>query len=397
MTVRRARRHRIALAPLGLKSTRPRAALAAAVILGCAAGAWRPGAVGAEEYSILTGSTVVGSDAGHPTGTRGDEPTPLGATDLVVESAFFFKTLEIFAVPGVLGETYTGYRVPLRLRHRANAQLTFELGAVLGHDLGDDDPLNVVRPLVRLAYEPRPRIHVLAGTILPTHWMHDAMLDDVRRFNAEVEQGFQLRIDRPRLKQDTWLNWRVREQAVRAEEFEIGSAWRWLPWGGRLGADAQFLWTHAGGQVSASGRIDQNLVYLLGASAGSAVPDASGVLPTPGWRLLWNWLYDRQETDSVPLHEGFGSEAAARLDLGLGRDLRARVFCSRWWGRGLEASLGDPLYGLRNYEQLGVNLVAAAAGGGLLVEAGFVRQWTGEGRNLTYQLTMTWGQAFGLK
>jgi len=51
---------------------------------------------------------------------------------------------------------------------------------------------------------------------------------------------------------------------------------------------------------------------------------------------------------------------------------------------------------LDKYNQLGTNLLFNVGGDHLFIEAGFVNQWTGEVSNLTYQLSMVWGEDFSL-
>jgi len=346
----------------------------------------------AEEFSIVDQSTVVGRNTGYPTGTPLQGATPVGKTDLVVETAFFFKTLELFDVDHVLGETFTGSRIPIRLRYRPRPDLTVELGAMLGHDFGDDDRLNIAAPLVRLAYEPAADVFVLGGTLLPTHWIHDAILDDVQKFRTDVEHGFQLRTDRPWLKNDTWLNWRVREQGVRAEEFEIGLSNQLRLWHDVLWLDTQFMWAHAGGQISESDRVEQNLVYLGGISVGTAQP--LGLAWLEQLRAGAWYCYSRDETNSSRLVEGYGRDYLLSADLRMLPHVLLRPFAGVFRGDDFIATRGDPLYFLDEYSQLGGNLLFSLAGGDLGVEAGFVKQWTDGVDNLSYQLCFVWGQAF---
>ncbi len=346
------------------------------------------GTAPAQEASIIAGSTLIGVNAGVPTGCPGQGFPEVGHLDLALETAVIFKNLELFSLPGILGETHFLYLEAPRLRYRAADNLTVEVGALLGHNLGDDTPLDIHRPLLRLIHTAMPGVYVIAGTLFPTHWIHDGILDDVQKLRTEVEEGFQLRVDRVHYQEDTWLNWRVREGVVRAEEFEIASCQRLRVWGGRLQGEGQFMWSHAGGQISSSGRVEQDLMYLAGASLGSR--------GTAGLRVGYNHLYSRNDSDRKPMTTGGGQEVWGFMELGLGPAVAARLAGSRFWGDGLESGRGDPLYGLDDYSQLGINLLLKPRGTGLGIEAGFVKQWTDEVRNLTYQLTMTWGRAFSL-
>jgi hypothetical protein len=176
------------------------------------------GSARSQEYSIIPDSTVIGRNFGYPSGTPIQGQTPVGEIDLVLETVVFFKNLELTGFDSstnINGETFFGFLLPVRGRYRAHDQLTFEVGAVVGQDFGDEDALNIAEPLVRLVYEPTEGVFLIAGTILPTHWIHDAMLDDVQKFRINAEQGFQIRADVSWLKNDTWINWRVRESDIR--------------------------------------------------------------------------------------------------------------------------------------------------------------------------------------
>ncbi len=347
----------------------------------------------AQETSIIPGSTLTGANVGVPTGDPDRGLPATGGLDMAVETAVVFKNLELFSLPDILGRTYFLYLAAPRLRYRAADDLFLEAGVLAGRNLGDDAPLDIHRPLLRLVHRALPGVQAIAGTLYSTHWIHDAILDDVQKFRTEVEEGFQLRTDRARYQEDTWLNWRVREGEVRAEEFEIASCQRLRLCRDVLHLDGQFMWSHAGGQISSSGEVKQNLMYLAGASLGT--PGDPGREPLGG-RLGYNHLYSRDDSDTKPLTTGGGKELWGRLDLQPRRGLLVRLGGSRWWGDGLESGRGDPLYGLNDYSQLGVNLLLQPVGTGLAVEAGFVKQWTDAHRNLTYQLTMTWGRSFSL-
>jgi len=344
--------------------------------------------VRAEEYSAINGGTAMGSSYGAP------KYGEVGELSLITEMAFFFKTLEIFRLQHMEGETFTGYRLPLRLQYNPRHDLSLELGVVLGHDFGDDDRLNETAPLVRLVYEPSPGLFIIGGTLIPTHWIHDAFQDDVQKFRTDVEQGFQLRADQSWLKNDTWLNWRVREEVVEAEEFEIGLSNQFRLFNDMLRLDNQFMWTHAGGQVSSSGRIEQNLIFLAGLSVGTRKP--------LGWdlceelRLGYAWLYSREENDHSGLVKGFGRAYTAHADFRVMQHFIIRTFGEIFEGRDFISTLGDPLYRLDKYNQLGTNLLFNVGADHLFIEVGFVNQWTDDVSNLTYQVSMVWGDGFRL-
>ena len=210
----------------------------------------------AELYSHLEDSTVVGRNFGYESGTPEQGHPPVGTVEFVPELAVFMENIE--KIDTVRGRTFIGFFTPTRFRYRASEIVTVELGALLGHDFGDDNELDIAEPILRLVAEPIDDVYLVGGTILPTHWIHDALLDDTQRLQGN-EQGFQVRVDRETLKLDTWVNWRIRETRIRPEEFEIGTAFQLRPDAKLLDGlqiDGQVFWSHVGGQQNDTNRVE---------------------------------------------------------------------------------------------------------------------------------------------
>jgi hypothetical protein len=250
--------------------------------------------------------------------------------------------MELFGLDEVEGETLFGVLLPLRFQYRADARLQFELGAILGADYGDSKRVNVTEPLVRLTYSPSPEVYVVAGTIHPTHWIHDALVDDTNKLRGRAEQGVQLRVDRAHFKQDVWVNWRIREERVRAEEFEIALANQLRLLDDTLWLDAQGIWSHAGGQISLDDRLEHSIGFLVGASLGCGPSFA--LIPIEEARLSARYLYSIESGRGIERDTGSGWEVAASTTIPIGETKAARIHASYFSGHGLEAERGDPLY-----------------------------------------------------
>lgn len=355
----------------------------------------------AQEFSIITDSTVIGRNWGYPTGTPHprNEENPLGETradnlDLAVETAFFLKNLELTGFPdstGIDGETFFGFLAPVRLRYRAGERLTIEGGAVLGQNFGDEDSLDIAEPLVRLVYEPVKGVYVIAGTILPTHPIHDAILDDANVFR-ETQQGFQVRVDREHWKNDLWINWRVREDEFTAEEFEVGNATQLRFW--YLRADGQFLWYHVGGQQNDDDRVENRVAGMLGASVGTAdmfihnYPDWLGDVRIGARYLASN-------DDTLADESGSGFEAFAHADFHPHEQATLRAFASHFEGDDYAGARGDPLYSLDDYSQAGLTALLYLHEG-LRVEGTAVLQHNENELNYTFAINLVWGRSFNI-
>ncbi len=375
-----------------------------AVVLGVV---WWSAVAFAQEYSILTESTIIGRNYGYPTGTpdpdRKDDPTGRTAVkklEVVTEVALFAKNLEISGFNNVKGETFIGFLAPVRFRYRAAEEVTIEAGAVVGHRWGDrEESLDLTEPLVRVAYEAWEDIYIIGGTIIPTHAIHDALLDDVQRFRESAEQGFQFRADTEHWKQDTWINWRVREDTMRAEEFEVGSLTQFRFWDG-VRVDGQMLWGHVGGQLNSANRVENNPVFMGGASYG-----------IPGTRVSESltWIEDARvgasafwsRDDTLAARTGTSDktgtawEVAANVDTRPSEKVLLRFFGGYFDGDNFSALRGDPLYGLDHYGQIGSTAVFALPGG-LHAEAMVVLQKNEDRTNYSFAVNLTWGKGWGI-
>ncbi len=350
----------------------------------------------AADYSILSESTVIGRNYGLPGVGPGVPKTPVGEVDVLIETAWYFKNMELLGLDTINGETLYGVLVPMRFLYRQSSDLQIEIGAVLGQDFGDSDRLSTTDPLFRLSYEPTDDVFIIAGTILPTHWIHDAILDDTWKLRGPVEQGFQLRVDRRRFKTDTWINWRVKESQWDPEEFEIASSNQLRFFDEGLWLDLQAMWSHVGGQITLSERLENNLSYNAGASWGVDSIEAMGLLS--GFRIGGHLLYTRVDGRNLDTETGHGWEVTGALDFDLPFDILGRIDASYFSGNDVRTFRGDSLYWLDNYTQFGGVLVFKPLTG-IQIETGIAGQHTDSELNFSYWVNITWGGAFktGLK
>lgn len=348
----------------------------------------------AGEYSISDFSSVIGRNTGYPSGTTVQGMTKTGNLDLIVETTVYAKNLELVGVD-IEGETFIGSISPLRLRYRPHEQLTLEAGALLGYDFGDGGDYDEVEPILRIVYQPGAHTYAVAGTIIRTHSIHDALYDDSSAFNENAEQGFQFRADYDNFKQDFWINWRIREEETVSERFDTASVTQLLI--GDFLIDAQLLLRHTGGQKNNEDRVDFNTVYLIGGSYGFWKERPIPVLKTlEEVRVGAYYIGDHDSPDdqtSIDTTQGSGVEGSIVIRTKPSDDADVHIFGSYFSGDDLISRAGDPIYAKDEYIQMGSNLILHLSGG-LMFELGVVGQFIDGTFTHTEQMYFTWGKGF---
>ena len=384
----------VAASPVGGRRRRSTCRLFLVAVLACLSA----GLAGADEFSLIQTSTVIGRNYGYPSGTPSSGLTQVGNFDIVLETAVFFKNLELVGrVPvnaGIEGETFTGFLLPLRARYRPAASVVVEFGALLGQNYGDLHTIDVADPLLRLGWLAANGLYVIGGTIFPTHWIHDAVYDDVQRLRFGAEQGLQLRADLSWFKHDTWVNWRVRESGNTAEEFMVGTTSEFRLFSDLLRLGGQVFWAHTGGQQNSTYRIEHNLIFLGNASLGYSL--ANDTRRVADLRAGVNLMSSLDEGRDLPVLRGDGHEFFGAIDAYPWNEVtRLRLNGSWFYGDEFLSRFGDPLYSLPDYNQIGVTALFELPSG-LSFEIAFSAQTTDGDLNYTYHVNFSWGAGFGL-
>jgi hypothetical protein len=348
------------------------------------------------EFPMTDDSTVIGRNYGYPSGTPETGHTETGNLDFVAETTIHAKNLELIDV-GIDGQTYIGFFSPLRLRYRAHEKLTLEGGALVGYDFGDGEDVDDVEPILRLVYEPEENAFIIAGTIIRTHAMHDAILDDIAAFNENAEQGLQFRADFKNFKQDLWVNWRLKETSARSERFDSGAVTQ-LRFGD-LRLDAQLLFRHTGGQKNVEDKVEHNVAYAGGGSYGFAhnvsIPFFNNIEEI---RIGAHYIGNHEVPDdksALDNTDGSGIEGNIDIDMKPSADLKLKVFLSYFKADELVARAGDPLYSRDEYFQVGTNALFKLPAG-LRIEIGVTGQFIHGKFTHTEQLYFSWGRGFNL-
>jgi hypothetical protein len=346
----------------------------------------------AYEFPAFTQSTVAGSNTGYPDGVSGQSQPVAGSLDLVAETLFFMKNLEF---PDI-GRTFIGYRAPLRFRYRAHDSLTLEAGVNLGHNYGDEDQLYATDPLVRLVFEPTQDVYVVAGSLISTHPIHDALFDDAYVYQQGAEQGLQLRVDGRRFKQDLWVNWKQRETATRPEKLDFGSVSQWR--NGGFWLDGQLFGVHTGGQLNNPDNpvahvVDLNIGLLVGGSYGWRFEQRLREIRVGAYYLFDS---DKPDPDSAQDNStASGVELRVNFDTRPTENTDLNVFASYYNGDALLIREGDPLYRNKEYAQLGTSALFKLPAG-LQVNLGFTLHYYDDTFGHSEEIYFSWARAFNL-
>ena len=357
--------------------------LASALLVACDA----PSRSLQDRAPFRSDSTIVGTGFQVPTGGA-LEPAREGELAFVAEVTTFIDELGIggHRDDALEGETLIGVYAPLRFRYGTSDEVHVEAGALVGHNYGDDKGVDVTEPLFRLVYEPREDLAFVAGTIFPTHRVHEALLDDEVRLRDPVEEGIQLLHDGERWQQDFWLDWRIREEDDRREVFDVGNVSRVRV--GPVWLDGQLLWFHAGGQKNSVSGVENNTTLLGGASLPLALNESTELTSRVAF------LHTDEDGD-VEDFTGNGVEGRLELRRVLSSKSGFEAFVSYYQGDELQTRRGDPLFRLNDYAQLGARYHHEAAGG-LRVDLEALLSFAESEMDYRFAILFSWGQVFRL-
>lgn len=346
-----------------------------------------PSAV-AQDQSLIDTSETLGQTYGRPPNA---EALMDGETDIAIDLDIFFKNLELINLGELEGQTFFGAIVPVRIRHALSEALQVELGVVAGHDFGEDEALSDVDPWARVSYSADNDVYLIAGTLVRTHWAHQALLDDTIRFQDLTEQGFQIRADRDSFKHDSWINWRIKEGAIRAEEFEVGTTSQIRLFDDVLRLDGQMVWSHAGGQISESRRVDNDVAAVIGGSVGGA--DVLGWDRVRTARIGVNGFYSLRDRKLQDATDGSGFEVYGFTDIDVRKNVWMRFGAGYFDSQDFNTQLGDPLFNFDNYGYGRANTVWRLTDSASL-EAGATVQRAGGRTNWSANVGLTVSTAF---
>lgn len=172
---------------------------------------------------------------------------------LAVESRSFFKNNEYFG-DLISGYTLMGSQLSAQLAYQAGKHIRLQGGVYMVSDFGNNS-LRKVSPVFTLKMQ-KNGYSVLFGTLEGnlSHRLIEPLYNYERYITHNIENGFQIKVDRKRIWSDTWLNWEVMQylNSNYQEQFSVGhSSQIHLVDNGKFKLDVpvQALITHRGGQI----------------------------------------------------------------------------------------------------------------------------------------------------
>lgn len=342
----------------------------------------------ADEYSIWDQSSFVGQNFGLPTASAFTPFREPGDLSLIGETVFFAKNLELTGSPNIDGETFIGFVAPFRLNYLVSETTQIEVGGFWGQNYGDENSLDVAEPLARMIFRPVEKQYFVAGTLFQSHWIHDALRDDVLIFREGSETGLQYRSDNEVFKADYWIDWRARETDVRSEQFDGAGANQIRI--GNLWIDGQFFWSHTGGQLNSQGQVANSTSWMAGVSYGPGRHTRIGKI-----RGGANYLGSHFDSRTIAASSGGGVEYWLRCSMPVDELTQVNLFGKHYDGDGLFSVLGDPLYRFDRYSQIGVDWKMRLKNGAG-IELGFVGQYADDTFMNTYRINFIWQERIQL-
>ncbi|MDQ3070962.1 MAG: hypothetical protein M3R55_14695 [Acidobacteriota bacterium] len=285
----------------------------------------------------------------------------------VAADILFFGDNTEFRNPFREGETILGAAATLALEVPLGDRLTIVAGGFGVRRFGSDRSFDLARPVLTLRAG-GPRSTFLFGTLIAPvagvpagpdrtgpHGLLPAIQRETLAFERPYEAGLQWRFAGKTVRHDMWINWQQLNTPAHRERFDVGVAGeaRVTGW---LSVPFQAHIVHEGGQLFASGPVNDSSVLASGVSVGREARGARLTLETYG--LVSRYVPDRAEPDRSLDGRAILGRAAAERSGWRGHALFFR-------GRDFIKVEGDPNYmsltrggaryiGTRDYSEAGI-------------------------------------------
>jgi len=236
------------------------------------------------------------------------------------------------------GETIFGAQIGTRVEFRTSPRTTFHAGVFGSERFTEDAELDPVLPLLGFRYHGE-KLDVLVGTLetRDRHGLLEALEVSELELTRPVESGAQVLLHADRVRGDVFINWQKLNTPDHREVFDYGV---------RLDADlhrlllldAQAHGEHHGGQLYASGPVQNNIGWGVGLSVHGRLRGLGESAVT-----LHHLRSKTTRDPALPQRPAEGHGTLLRLSA---RPLRRlELWLAAWEGRDFHAADGDAHYG----------------------------------------------------
>jgi len=220
---------------------------------------------------------------------------------LSMESRSFFRNNEYFGQIAT-GYTLMGTQLIPQLAYQAGKHIRLQGGVFLQSDFGNQN-LRQTSPVLTLKMQ-KNGYSFLFGTLEGnlSHRLLEPLYNYERYMQQPLENGLQIKVDKPRIWSDTWLNWEVMQYlgSPYQERFSAGHSSVFTLVNQpqlKVRIPVQGLVTHRGGQIDT---VSTPLETLLNASAGFSLSWYPGgffrELRTDNYAVLYRDLSPSKQT-----------------------------------------------------------------------------------------------------
>ncbi|MCR5453484.1 MAG: hypothetical protein K6F33_00655 [Bacteroidales bacterium] len=256
----------------------------------------------------------------------------------------FFKNNEYFG-NFVKGYTLTGYHLQPEISYNPNRKLKVQaLWDVLKYHGYDKFSKN--KPYFRIVFQPTDSFRIICGYLDGDvrHGLIEPIYDPERGFTAEMENGLQLNLMRPRYDGELWLNWekmilwgdpwKERLTVGHISKIHVADKQRF-----KSDLLAEFLVAHRGGQIDSCEGEVQSLTNFAAGMDFHWMGNGGGCFRQLSIRAMAVGYHAIDETADLPWVDGCGTYLKAHLrlaDFGL--------TLGHWFGYKFLNFRGDLLY-----------------------------------------------------
>ena len=298
------------------------------------------------------------------------DTTAIGELRVNIDNLNFFKNNE-YESQITKGYTLPGFWVKPSVSYQPLRNLKVDVGAYMIHYWGATKYPNFnysdmpewhgeqyqkgfhILPFFRVQIDPTKRLSLILGTLYGhnNHNLIAPLYNYEMGLSGDPETGFQIILDAPRLKLDSWINWEsfIYRNDTHQESFSFGTSLKLLANSSKaplhLYFPLQSIFQHRGGEINTEAE-ERSVKTWMNAAAGMGLIINTRNDIVPWINLEACGVYYKQVAgDLLPFDKGHGYLATASMRL-----WKFDVSGEYWWCKDFISILGNPLYGAMGIE-----------------------------------------------